>query len=218
MTDTLFLYCSRDGQTKRICEAMAATMLDSGKSCRLLEIAAPEATAALAECRQIIIGAPIYFGHLPRALYRFIAAHTTLLATRPNAFFCVSASARKPGRDCVETSAYLRRFLNRSPWWPQRLTAFAGTIAYPRYRWHERAIIRLIMHLSGGPTDTQREHELTDWDAVRRIANDWTSRPEVCRRTACASCATLCSTPENCPSPQLTPDSNEIDEQRQQSD
>lgn len=190
MTDTLFLYFSRDGQTKRICETMATTMRGLGKSCRLLELAAPETPAALAACRQVVLGAPIRHGCLPRELYRFIATHTTLLATRPNAFFCVSASARKAGRDTPEGSAYLRTFLKRSPWWPQRLTAFAGAIRYPRYRWHEKAMIRTIMLLTGGPTDTQQEHELTDWDAVRRIAREWAGSAASCRPSACAACPT----------------------------
>lgn len=193
MTDTLFLYTTNNGQTQRICETMATTMRGMGKSCRLLEIESPETPAALNECRQIIIGAPIRYGRLPRALYRFISTQTTLLATRPNAFFCVSADARHPGRDNIETSTHLRRFLDRSPWWPQRLRAFAGAIAYPRYRWHERAMIRAIMSLTGGPTDISREHEFTDWDAVRHTAREWASQAEVCRRTACASCSSDCT-------------------------
>lgn len=190
MTDTLFLYFSYHGQTRRICETMATTLRGTGKSCLLLDIEAPEAPAALAACRQVILGAPIRHGRLPKALYRFIAAHTALLATRQNAFFCVSASARKPGRDTPEGSAYLRTFLKRSLWWPQRLTAFAGRIAYPRYRWHEKAIIRFIMLLTGGPTDTAQEHEFTDWDAVRRIASEWGTGPSACSPSDCAACPT----------------------------
>jgi menaquinone-dependent protoporphyrinogen oxidase len=47
---------------------------------------------------------------------------------------------------------------------------FAGNLDYPRYGAVDRNIIRLIMWLTGGPTDLRAKVEYTDWDEVRRYA------------------------------------------------
>ncbi|WP_368073587.1 flavodoxin domain-containing protein, partial [Vibrio cholerae] len=44
-------------------------------------------------------------------------------------------------------------FLKKSPWQPERIAVFAGALYYPRYRWFDKMMIRLIMTLTGGETD-----------------------------------------------------------------
>jgi menaquinone-dependent protoporphyrinogen oxidase len=34
---------------------------------------------------------------------------------------------------------------------------FAGALRYPRYRWYDRFMIRLIMKMTGGETDTVKK-------------------------------------------------------------
>jgi menaquinone-dependent protoporphyrinogen oxidase len=51
------------------------------------------------------------------------------------------------------------------------MAVFAGALLYSRYAWHERLIIRLIMWITNGPTDTSRDVDFTDWDRVRRFSN-----------------------------------------------
>jgi menaquinone-dependent protoporphyrinogen IX oxidase len=42
--------------------------------------------------------------------------------------------------------------------------------SYTRYGWFTRWIMKRIAKKEGGPVDTARDHELTDWDAVARFA------------------------------------------------
>ncbi len=53
---------------------------------------------------------------------------------------------------------------------PALAAAVAGRLDYPHYRWLDRQIIRLIMKMTGGPTDPQSCIEFTAWDAVDDIA------------------------------------------------
>jgi len=46
----------------------------------------------------------------------------------------------------------------------------AGRLDYPRYTWLDRQMIRLIMRVSGGPTDPEASIEYTDWAAVDGLA------------------------------------------------
>jgi menaquinone-dependent protoporphyrinogen oxidase len=49
---------------------------------------------------------------------------------------------------------------------------FAGALRYPRYRWYDRFMIRLIMKMTGGETDTRKEVVYTDWQQVSRFARE----------------------------------------------
>lgn len=166
---TLVLYLSREGQTRKIAEAVVAELAAAGQTataCELTQVS----SEALAAASQIVVGASIHYGHLPKALYAFIECHQQRLATTANAFFCVNLTARKPGKDTPAGSVYVRTFLKRSPWHPQRLAVFAGALVYSRYRWYDRMMIRFIMWLTKGPTDTRVDLELTDWDKVKAFA------------------------------------------------
>ncbi|MGC9492492.1 flavodoxin domain-containing protein, partial [Vibrio genomosp. F10] len=47
---------------------------------------------------------------------------------------------------------------------------FAGALYYPRYKWIDRVMIRFIMKLTGGETDTTKEVEYTNWSKVSIFA------------------------------------------------
>ena len=74
MSDLLFLYATHDGQTQRICAAMAEEARQSGRRVEILSLTDAQVADALARTTQVVIGAAIRYGHLPKALYAFIAA------------------------------------------------------------------------------------------------------------------------------------------------
>jgi len=82
----------------------------------------------------------------------------------------VNLTARKPGKDTAAGNQYLRKLLARHRLQPVLATAVAGRLDYPHYTWIDRQIIRLIMKLTGGPTDLQTCVEFTSWQAVDQIA------------------------------------------------
>ncbi len=53
-----------------------------------------------------------------------------------------------------------------------RSAVFAGALRYPRYRWYDRFMIRLIMKMTGGETDTSKEVVYTDWKQVANFARE----------------------------------------------
>lgn len=173
MAQTLFLYATREGQTRRVCEVMAEVVQQAGDTTCLLDVSDPAAVPALAKCDSLIIGGSIHYGRLPQALYDFIQKHRDQIEARQNAFFCLNLTARKPGKDTPEGSVYMRTFLKKSPWQPQRLAVFAGALFYTRYTWYDRMAIRFIMWITGGPTDPAQDVEFTDWEKVRAVAREW---------------------------------------------
>ncbi len=168
MANILLAYHSVHGHTRRICETIQAELKGRGQHVEVAPLAA--GIKDLARYDAIVIGASIRNGRHNPAVSEFIRANLDKLSSQPGAFFSVSLVARKPDKNTPETNPYVRRFFARTAWRPQLVGVFAGNLDYPRYGVLDRNVIRLIMWLTGGPTDPQARVEFTDWDAVRRYA------------------------------------------------
>jgi len=110
---------------------------------------------------------------LPRdrpAVFDFVNTNLKQLQARPSAFFTVNIVARKPLKNRPETNPYLQRFLRQVAWRPAEVEVFAGRLDYPRYKVLDRWMIRFIMWLTNGPTDTRSVVEFTDWARVNTFA------------------------------------------------
>ena len=166
---TLIATSTTDGHTVAIAQRMRRVLAEQGHSVVL----APVAQAMqmdMAAFGVLVLGASVRYGkHQPEVL-RFIEKHQQALASHPNAFFSVSVVARKPNKNTAQTNPYVRKFLARIPWQPQCIGVFAGKIDYPRYGWLDRQMIRLIMAITGGPTDPRSTTEFTDWTQVDALA------------------------------------------------
>ena len=60
----------------------------------------------------------------------------------------------------------MQKFFRQTAWQPKELAVFAGKLDYPRYRFIDRQLIRLIMLMTKGPTDSKAVIEFTDWQQV----------------------------------------------------
>ncbi|MGY4676757.1 menaquinone-dependent protoporphyrinogen IX dehydrogenase [Pasteurella sp. P03HT] len=161
---TLILYSSCDGQTKKIAEFIALHL--SGE----VVIEALTEKSKIDSADNVIIGASIRYGHFNKVLNHFIKKHTTLLSQKKTAFFAVNLTARKAGKDTPETNVYVRKFFLRTDWQPNFKAVFAGALRYPQYHFFDRIMIKLIMSMTGGETDTTKEIEYTNWDKVKLFA------------------------------------------------
>lgn len=127
-------------------------------------------TCDLAPFDTIVIGASIRYGKHRPDVYRFIESKRAALDGKPSAFFSVNVVARKVGKDRPESNPYLQTFRRKTTWAPREVGVFAGKIDYPRYRFIDRQVIRLIMWLTNGPTDPKGCTDFTDWHAVEGFA------------------------------------------------
>ncbi|MGF1722852.1 menaquinone-dependent protoporphyrinogen IX dehydrogenase [Vibrio kyushuensis] len=166
----LFLYSSQDGQTKKITHYIQQE-LDLG-DCEVKDIHQLD-SVDFTQYERVLIGASIRYGHLNKKLYQFIESHKNELDKSKVGFFCVNLTARKEdqGKDTPEGSAYIKTFLKKSPWQPKLIGVFAGALYYPRYKWFDRVMIRFIMKITGGETDTSKEVEYTNWKKVSLFAD-----------------------------------------------
>ncbi len=187
MDRILILHSSTDGHTVRICERLQQVIEAQGHAVTLAAIDDTE-QVELPAFDTIVIGASIRYGHHARAVVEFIARNASLLDSKANAFFSVNIVARKPGKNQPHSNPYLRKFLGRIAWRPKLLAVFAGKLDYPRYRFFDRWMIRLIMWMTKGPTDPTAVIEFTDWAQVEAFGRDiaalGAAPPQASKRTA----------------------------------
>jgi menaquinone-dependent protoporphyrinogen oxidase len=167
-------YATSEGQTRLIAERLAAVLHEHGFESRAIDLAGPDATHVdWTRVRGTIVGASLHVGRHQKAADRFVRAHVADLNYAPSAFFSVSLSAAsKNAAEVAEAERIAREFTETRGWKPAIVASLAGRLAYSKYNFLIRFVMKRIAKKEGGPTDTSRDHELTDWDAVDKLAHD----------------------------------------------
>ena len=168
MSSSLIIYSSTDGHTKTICKRII-NFLNDGDIVKFISV--DEAIKIdVSKFNKIIIGASIRYGKHSKQLYKFIELNRNILDQKQSIFFSVNVVARKPKKNTPDTNPYIKKFLQISKWKPKKIGVFAGKVDYPNYNFFDKYIIRFIMFITGGPTDTSKSHEFTDWSKVEDFA------------------------------------------------
>lgn len=162
MAKILIIYSTTDGQTEKICCRLQKVIERQGHEVTLCSVT-ESSSLDLRSFDKIVIGASIRYGKHSPLVTEFIERNKVILDSKPNAFFSVNVVARKPEKSRPDANPYLQKFLRRISWSPKQLAVFAGKIDYPRYRFFDRLMIRLIMWMTKGPTDPKAVVEFTDW-------------------------------------------------------
>jgi menaquinone-dependent protoporphyrinogen oxidase len=165
MHQNLIIYSSTDGQTIKICERIMSIIGD----CKIVSIDEAK-NENLSKYEKVIVGASIRYGKHKPELYEYINENCDHLIDINASFFSVNVVARKPEKNTPLTNPYVQKFLSISQWHPSLIGVFAGKIDYPRYGVLDKFMIRLIMWITKGPTDTKNVYEFTNWDDVDSFA------------------------------------------------
>ena len=166
----LIIYSSTDGHTKKICEVIKENLINKGE----LHLTSIENVSEINVqfYDYIIIGASIRYGKHNRKVFDFIEKNLNIIENKKNAFFSVNVVARKNEKNTPETNPYIKKFLSKTRWKPKKLGVFAGKVDYPNYSFINKQIIRFIMFITKGPIDTSKSFEFTNWDNVKKFAQE----------------------------------------------
>ena len=170
MDSTLIVYSSTDGHTKTICNRISSS-LNKNNETKIVSL--DDATKFdLSIFNKIIIGASIRYGKHSKKLYKFISLNQNVLDQKESIFFSVNVVARKLEKNTPETNPYIKKFLKISNWRPKKIGVFAGRVDYPNYGFFDKYVIKFIMFLTNGPTDTSQSYEFTDWSKVDEFVKE----------------------------------------------
>jgi menaquinone-dependent protoporphyrinogen oxidase len=166
---------TRDGQSERIAQQICRQIKSRGieVSLRLLPLESP-LDRGLDVSLVVVVAAVRYGRHLPEA-EAFLALFNKNRSPPPLVLVSVNLTARKEGRQSATDNPYLRKSIERHELAPLAAFAVAGRLDYPKYRWFDRQMIRLIMAMTGGPTDGVSTIEYTNWGQVDSIVGEITT-------------------------------------------
>jgi menaquinone-dependent protoporphyrinogen oxidase len=173
MVNVLAVYGSAYGQTEKIVKRIAARVGEQGINVTPKKGDDQIPTAPLDSYDGFLVAASVLGGHHQGYIEEFVRHHAARLRLRPSAFVSVSGSAGSPlAQEKARAQGYVEQFFQATGWRPAVSAIFGGAMAYTKYSFLTRWVIRMISSRRGGPTDMTRDHETTDWAAVDRFADE----------------------------------------------
>lgn len=162
----LIAYSTIEGQTGKIAGRMAETVERAGHQVVLADLREP-GFAIPARFDAVILAAPIHLQRYPGPFVSFVQNWKSALMEKPCALVTVSLAIHSddPG-ERAEAEAYPEILALETGWAPKNRHHAAGALKYVEYDFFKRWIMRRIAAKEGGPVDTSRDHEFTDWSAL----------------------------------------------------
>lgn len=178
MTAAIF-YATREGHTHRIAEHVAAELRARQIEVDVFDVRRLSAPVDWARYTVACVAGSVHQGHHEPELIAFVRRHRDELS-RHGAFLLsvtlseVSAedpTATKERREAAAADAQrmIDVFVEDTGWRPARALPVAGALAYSRYNFLVKFLMRRIARKAGAPTDTSRDYEFTDWAALDRF-------------------------------------------------
>ena len=183
MKPTLVLYATREGQTRKIAEHF-------GDALRVREVVTEVRDAAelpdgfkLDRFRAVVVAASVHGGRHEAEMTSFVKTRRGELESMPTAFLSVSLSEagaedqssteQKRAEASAQVQQLLQRFFNETGWHPARTKPVAGALLYRKYGRILRFVMKQIVKRQGGPIDTSRDYEFTDWVSLDQFVDDF---------------------------------------------
>jgi menaquinone-dependent protoporphyrinogen oxidase len=173
MTKILIAYGTTEGQTARIADHLAGLIRSRGFEVEALNLK-QSTDVSLNGYDAVIIGGSIHMGKHQEEIIDFVRKNRADLERLPSAFFSVSLAA---SGDLANAEAYVENFTQQTGWRPAKVGLFSGALLYRQYGFLKRYMMkRIVRDKPGMSTDTSRDYVYTDWDQIKRFAEDFAER------------------------------------------
>jgi menaquinone-dependent protoporphyrinogen oxidase len=173
----LVVYHSAEGQAEKIARRIADDLRDRKLD---VDVQVAEAAPSPEGYQGVLVGDSIHAVHHSKELTRYLRDHADELRRVPTALFQVSLTSTNPDEEHTAAAFGMAdELLSETEFEPDMVGLFAGALAYTKYGWFKRLLMRHISKKEGGQTDTSRDWEYTDWDAVDRFAAAFAGRVDM---------------------------------------
>lgn len=165
------LFATVEGQTRKVARNIAGTIQSLGHDVTVFDAADIE-DVDLNTSDAIIVAAPVHAGRYPSAIAHWIKIHAAALSDIPSAFVSLSlAKASVFPEEHLEIEEIAEAFLRDAGWKPKVVHHAAGALRYLEYDFFKRLLMRQFAKKEGGPLDTSKDHEFTDWDELSEFVD-----------------------------------------------
>ena len=161
----LVVYGTVEGQTRKIADYVADRLRGAGHEVDVLDAASSRSVER--SYGAAVLAGSIHVGRHSRALARYAHANRDWLNAMPTLFLSISLSVASKSEQTREAARRLAAKFQDDTGFAARSTAcVAGALRYSRYNPLKRLVMRRISRAEGRETDTSRDYEYTDWQAL----------------------------------------------------
>jgi menaquinone-dependent protoporphyrinogen oxidase len=172
MMRVLIVYGTTEGQTCKIAEQIAARVQELGQETQVCDSSALLDDLQIGAYEAIIIAASVHQQVHQETVTEFVIAHRDELKAKLTAFVSVSLSAALE-TDSSEAQEYVDQFVAETGWRPTKTLLLAGALRYTGYDYFKQQIVKHIVMKGRGPSDTNRDYEFTDWQALSKFVDSF---------------------------------------------
>ena len=167
MPSILIVYGSTYGQTERIARRIGEILGQAEYTVNIYRGDQLPDPLLLGTYAGIVVAASVLRNHHQQYIRQFVRRQAERLNRLPSAFVSVCSAA---GSDPASAGGYVETLLRESGWRPWLIRSFTGAVAYTKYPWPVRWVLKRISRSKGLPTDTSRDWEFTEWNEVDAFA------------------------------------------------
>ena len=181
-------FATREGHTGRIATRIATDLRAHGAEVDVFDVFDVRTDTPIDWSRYAAawVAASVHAGHHEPEMIAFVRRYRAELDRLSAGFVSVTlseAGAEDPTRSSAErerAAADVRRmidvFVMDTGWRPARCLPVAGALAYSKYNFFVQFIMKRIARKAGAPTDTSRDYEFTNWQALDRFIEELTAK------------------------------------------
>lgn len=168
------VYGTNEGHTKKIADRIGSWIEEAGGQAELFDSSSLDIEPNLEGFDAYILAGSLHQARHQAGLTEFARDHRVRLNAQPTAFLSVSLSAvNKDEKHTADCQKCIDAFLTETGLKPLRTTPVAGALLYTKYDFLTKQFMRMICLKEGGDTDTSRDFEYTDWEALKAFTEEF---------------------------------------------
>jgi menaquinone-dependent protoporphyrinogen oxidase len=172
-------YATREGQTAKIARHIVHELQTSQVQVDIHDVKDLEGSVDWSPYDAAVVAASVHIGRHEPEMIKFARQHRAELERLSAMLLSVSlseagaedpeASDERRAKAAADVQMMIDTFVKDTGWHPDHILPVAGALAYSRYNFIIRFVMKRIARANGAPTDTSRDYELTDWAKLDRF-------------------------------------------------
>jgi menaquinone-dependent protoporphyrinogen oxidase len=172
-------YATREGHGKRVAEHIAERLRAQRFDVDVCNVKNSPELIDTQPYQLAFVIASVHLGHHEREILRFVKSHRADLVRLGAPFLSLTLSeagaedsaapTEKRKLAAADAQRMIDVFVQETGWRPAYMLPVAGALTYSKYNFIIKLIMKAIARRAGGPTDTSRDYEFTDWVALDRF-------------------------------------------------
>jgi menaquinone-dependent protoporphyrinogen oxidase len=172
-------YATREGQTAKIAEHIAQELQTSHVRVDVFDVGDLDEPVDWPSYDAACVAASVHIGRHESEMIKFVKHNRRDLEQLSAMFLSVSLSEagvedpdappERREKAAADVRGMIDTFVKDTGWRPEHILPVAGALAYSRYNFVIRFVMKRIARANGAPTDTSRDYVLTDWDKLDRF-------------------------------------------------